>query len=44
MASADEIKSLANEHFVKKEFENASILYSEAIEKYGPTPVLLTNR
>lgn len=44
MSSDDEIRTLANECFNKKEFEKANSLYSEAMEKFGLTPVLLTNR
>lgn len=45
MATCEELKSKGNEHFVKSEFAQAEALYTEALEKYDESRVILfTNR
>lgn len=41
---SDELKQKGNDFFVKGEMEEAARLYTEAIDTYGATAVLLTNR
>lgn len=44
MPSADELKEKGNELFVKGFFDEAMKCYTEAIDTFGPSAVLLTNR